>query len=359
MADSAVTSYVFLDTEVFQAHQLDLQSPNIRRLVRLAVDGPVRILLTSVTRGEVMDDLQERAREAIKRLKECRRLSSTMRRILPESTVNAIDAVKRERVVTILQDEFEAFMTEAKVTVLSVEGVSDGVFKKYFAGIPPFGGHGVTKKVEFPDAFAFGALEAWTTNNVAKVYVVSNDSDWKSMCASTPALICVARLDELLGHFTDTETGFDIKRGLEERDEELKEMIRAKAEDLDVHIAGDMLMDGEVDGHEILDVDILESNVVEIEGGEAFVSVLCTVSVSAHVVADDSDSWIKDSDTKNVSYLFRMAGAVDRAVEKTVEVTVKYDQNKPQDVTIEHVEFEDHRLGLFVEEWELTRVDDE
>ena len=80
MADSAETPNVFLDTEVFRAHQLDFQSPNIRRLVRLAVEGPVRLLLTMVTKGEVLDDLKERARDAIKQLKEVRRLSSTMRR---------------------------------------------------------------------------------------------------------------------------------------------------------------------------------------------------------------------------------------------------------------------------------------
>src|SRR5205823_5999161 len=57
VADSAVTPYVFLDTEVFRTHQLDFQSPNIRRLVRLAVEGPLRLLLTTVTKGEVMDDL--------------------------------------------------------------------------------------------------------------------------------------------------------------------------------------------------------------------------------------------------------------------------------------------------------------
>ncbi len=73
MADSAVTPYVFLDTEVFRAHQLDFQSTNIRRLVRLAVEGPVRLLQTAVTKGEVMDDLEVMAREAMERLKHVRR----------------------------------------------------------------------------------------------------------------------------------------------------------------------------------------------------------------------------------------------------------------------------------------------
>jgi hypothetical protein len=63
--DSAVTPYVFVDTEVFRAPQLDLESPNTRRLARLAVGGPVKVLLTKVTKGEVMNDLDEKAVEAM------------------------------------------------------------------------------------------------------------------------------------------------------------------------------------------------------------------------------------------------------------------------------------------------------
>ena len=102
------------------------------------------------------------------------------------------------------------------------------IFKKYLKGWPPFGGDKKTKKVEFPDAFAFGALEAWSAaNKDAKVYVVSRDGDWKQMCAGHASLIWVARLEELLQHFTDTETRFAIKKGLEERREELVEMLCA------------------------------------------------------------------------------------------------------------------------------------
>jgi hypothetical protein len=236
---------------------------------------------------------------------------------------------------------------------------ADGIFKKYFEGIPPFGGQGDNKKVEFPDAFALGALEVWSAaNENAKIYVVGKDRDWMKMCARHLSLISVARIDELLQHFTDTEIGFAIKRGLEEQREELLEMIRAKAEGLDIYLGGDMLIDGEIDGYEILDVDIVEFNVVEINDGEASVSMHCEVSVSADVVADDPDSWIKDSETKNVYYVFRIAGTVSRTVRKTAEVTVKYDKETREQITIESVEFEDTSVELFVEEDELERVDD-
>ena len=359
MADSAETPNVFLDTEVFRAHQLDFQSPNIRRLVRLAVEGPVRLLLTMVTKGEVLDDLKERARDAIKQLKEVRRLSSTMRKIMPEDAVQAVEDVKRDEAVAALQKEFDDFITETGATVLDLDGVSaDGIFKKYFEGTPPFGGQGDNKKVEFPDAFACGALEAWSAaNENAKVYVVSNDGDWKSMCGCNPVLLSVVRLADLLQHFTDTEVSFAIKKGLEEQHEELLKLVRAEAEKLDFYV-GDMLIDGEIESQEILDVDIEEFNVVEIKNGEASISVLCQVSVSADVVADDPDSWIKDSETKNVHYVFRMAGTVARILELTAEVAVKYDKENPEQVTIESVGFEETSIELFVEESELERVDD-
>lgn len=360
MADSAETHNVFLDTEVFRAHQLDFQSPNIRRLVRLAVEGPVNLLLTMVTKGEVMDDLKERAREAIKQLKEVRRLSTTMRKIMPEVAMKAVEYVKRDEAIAALQKEFDDFITETGATVLDLNCVSaNGIFKKYFEGTQPFGGQGDKKKVEFPDAFACGALEAWSSKNEnAKVYVVSNDGDWKSMCACNPVLLTVARLDELLQQFTDTEVSFAIRKGLGEQRVELLKLVRAQAEKLDFYVE-DMLIDGEIESHEILDVDIEEFLVVEIEDGKASVSVLCQVSISADVEASDPDSWIKDSETKNVHYVFRIAGTVARILDLTAEVVVKFVKENPEQVTIASVDFEENSIEIFVEVSEMERVNDD
>lgn len=53
MADSAATNNVFFDTEVFDCHQFDFAALSFRRLVRLAADGPMRVLLTTVTVSEI------------------------------------------------------------------------------------------------------------------------------------------------------------------------------------------------------------------------------------------------------------------------------------------------------------------
>jgi hypothetical protein len=280
---------------------------------------------------------------------------------MPGGAVDTIRAVKREDASGTLCKEFDDFIAETRAVVLDVDTVSpEAIFKKYFEGTPPFGGGGESKKVEFPDAFACGALEAWSAaNKDAKVYVVSNDGDWKKMCGLNQALISVAKLEELLQHFTDSEISFAIKKGLQEKRDELLEMVRGEAESLEVYVGGDQLLDGEVLDHEILDVDIEELNVVEIKDEEASVSVFCQVSVSADVEAHDPDSWIKDSETKNVYYVFRMTGTVERTVDMTAEVAVKYNKDNPEQVTIDSVVFEEDGVELFVEEGELQRVEDD
>jgi len=359
VADSAVTPYVFLDTEVFKGHNLDFRSPNIRRLVRLAAEEVVRVLLTTVTKGEVMDDLDERAREAIKQLKEVRRLASTMRKIMPGLAVDAVEEVERDGAIATLKKEFDDFIAETRATVLDLSSVdADAIFKKYFEGTPPFGGDKKSRKVEFPDAFAFAALEAWSrVQRNTKVYVVGADGDWKKMCEGHPNLIRVPTLEELLQHYTDSEVGFVIRKGLEAQRDKLLELVRAEAENMDVYVGGDMLIDGEIGSFEILDVEIEEFNVVEIKDGEASVSVVCQVSVGADVVADDPDSGVYDHETKDMHYIFRLAGTVARTVEKTAEVKVQYDEENAE-VIIESVDFEDNGMELFVEEQELERVDD-
>src|SRR5262249_39107176 len=154
------------------------------------------------------------------------------------------------------------------------------------------------------------------------------------------------------------EIGFAIKKGLESHREELLELLRAKAEKLDVYVGGDTLVDGEIENYEISDVEIADFHVVEIMDGEASVNVLCEVSVSADVVADDPDSGIRDSETKGIYYVYRIAGTVVRTVNMTAEVAVKYDVNNPEQITIENANFEENNVELFVEEHELERVDD-
>jgi hypothetical protein len=91
---------------------MELWVTNIRRLARLAGEGPVRLLLTTVTRGEVMD-LKEKAREAFNKLKEVRRDARVMQKRLLGHAMDAIEAVKRDDAIARLCKESEQTATRS------------------------------------------------------------------------------------------------------------------------------------------------------------------------------------------------------------------------------------------------------
>lgn len=357
VADSALTPNVFLDTEAFVAHQLDFQSPNLRRLVRLAVEGTIRLLLTTVTESEVRVHLDRHAKDVFKQIQNYSRACRIVKKLLPPEVMAALSAVDEEAIRKGLHDEFDEFIAESVATVLRVDQISpEAIFKKYFERKAPFGDGG--KKSEFPDAFAVAALEKWSADNTnAKAYVVTEDGDWRRSCRDGTTLLHVSKLRELLELFADSVLVTAIKAALHEKREELKHLIEQEAMDLD-YFAGDQLVDGEVDAVEDADVEIEGFHVVEAKDGSASVNVDCKVTVSLSIVADDADSGIYDHEDKCMHYVYRCSGTVTRDLERVVEITLAYVQLHPERVTISTAKFEDNSVDLDVEEGELTRDDD-
>ncbi len=357
MPDSALTPNVFLDTEVFEAHNLDLSSPNLRRLVRLTRAGKVNLLLTSVTRREVLAHLDEKAKEAFRHIKEFRRAARTMRKILPGAAVDALEAADKDAACKTLRTEFDSFIVETKATVVPVDKVCpEEIFEKYFAGAAPFGEG--NKKSEFPDAFACGALQAWrATNESGKIYIVSNDNDWKRACKDDPNLLSVTRIDELLQLFADSVLVTAILEALESMREDLVERVKQKAMDLD-YFPGDQLIEGEVDDVEEVDAEIEDFHVVEVKDGLAAVSVDCKLTVSALISAQDADSGIYDHEAEDMHYVWTASGSVTRTLERVVEVSLSYEVDHPERCTITGLDFEDNSVDLDVSEHELSRDDD-
>ncbi|OWK34906.1 PIN domain-containing protein [Fimbriiglobus ruber] len=356
MADSVVTPNVFLDTEVFDAHHLDFDSPNIERLARFAANGTVCLLLTTVTKREVLDHLEKQAAETFRTLKDFRKHSRVMRKVLPGETMDALDAAKREAMAETLVARFEEFLSITSATVLPVDGVpAEAVLTKYFEKQPPFGEG--KKKCEFPDAFAFCALQAWSEQNGDKeVYVVSNDGDWKKACAGHPRLIHVERLDELLQLYADSVLVTALLEALEANSEEVSNEIKVQVGEVGVY-PGSNLIDGEVDDPNGKHVDIENTRIVEAKDGTASASVRCTLTIEAYVQADDPNSAVYDSDVKGYVHVGRIGGWIEREFERDVEVTLNYDPKHPEKASIVAARFYDQEFDLDVEEEELSRDD--
>jgi hypothetical protein len=353
MADNAVTRIVFLDTEAFDHHSRDFTAANLRILLRLASTEEIRVILTAVTENEVRKHLDNDAKDAFKRLQNYKRMSRAVKRILPDPKLQPED---EESVRKDLHQEFDTFLEHAKVEVISIDMVAPGpIFKKYFEQKPPFGAK--DKKCEFPDAFAFAALEQWCIDNSAKVYVVGGDGDWKRACKDHANLIYVERLDELLEKFGDSVQVTAVKEALSKVRDDVIEFIKEKAYNLDFYVS-DNLVEGELDGIEI-DLEVGDFHVVEAKDGKAFVSVPCTLDISGDVTAMDPNSMWTDPDTGELKSVWHLRGSAEHETERDVTMEVTYDPNDTDNVGFKNVQFEDRRVEFDVDEHDLSCSDED
>lgn len=354
MPDSAESKFVFVDTEVFDRHKHSLESPNIVRLRELTESGAVELFLTTVTVREIKSHLEREATKAFQQLKSYRRASSVVQRIVPNAEFGPEDEAPFKDAVF---GEFDAFLTNCRSTVLDVDQVSaESVFEAYFSQKPPFDAQ--DKKSEFPDAFAIAALRCWCEANEAMMYVVTGDKDWKRACREDSRLLYVQSLESLLEKFQDSATVAMIQRLLRSQIEEVKRLVTAEAEKLDVTVSLN-LCDGEHEDFSVDDIEFDEFHVVEAEDGDATVSVYCTLMVSAHVMADDPDSTYKDPDSGDYNSVWRISGQIEQEIEVEVSIHCGYNPNSPETIEISSVELECGSIELDPEDGELTRDDDD
>lgn len=353
MADTALTLNVFIDTEVFDHHSRDFQSANLRALRRLGSSGEINLFLTEITEHEVRAHIDSDAKDAFKRLQNYKRMSRAVKRVLPDPKLEPEDegAIQKD-----LQKDFDEFMRDAKIEILSVDGVPAGpIFKKYFEQKPPFGDK--NKKSEFPDAFALAALEVWCKAKSTKIYVVSGDSDWKRACNANPDLLHVERLDELLEKFGDSVQITAVKEALSKVWDDVVEFIDREAYNLDFFVS-DNLLDAELDVIEI-ELQVGELHVVEAKDGKAIVSVPCTLRINAEVTAMDPDSMWTDPDTGELKSVWHLRGSVEHETERDATMEVTYEASNTDTVGFTNVRFEDKYIDFDVDQRELSCSDED
>ncbi len=356
MADSAATNNVFLDTEVFDCHQFDFGASSFRRLVRLAADGPMRVLLTTVTVSEVRRHIDEHAERAFKQVETFRRILPLTRRVVTPELHEALSSTTTEEFRQAIHTAFDHFLADTKASVLSVDGVSpEAIFKAYFEVKPPFGDG--AKKNEFPDAFASAALLAWAAEDEnGKVYVVSNDKDWRRVCQDNAAFLHMAQLSELLEKYADSELVSYIREAINDRQDELKTLLDAAAKELYFYSSDGV--EAEIEEPDEVDVKIDDFHVIEAKDGKATVNLACTLHYAVTITDDDPDSGYTDPDDGDRRFVFRRSGTVEGDDEAAVTLTLLYDQAHPEQVTFGTVAFAQQEVHVSFEDGDLSREDD-
>lgn len=356
MPDSAATSNVFLDTQALEAHQFDFDSRNLRLLIRLAAEGHIRVVLTTVTVSEIQAHIDDHAKKAYRQIDTLRRISPLVKSRLSSEAHAVLASASEEEFRLSMRTAFDKFLADTKATILSVDSVSpEAVFKKYFESQPPFGDG--NKKSEFPDAFASAALQAWcSTEGNAKIYVVSDDKDWRRTCSGDGALVHIGQVSELLEKFADFVLVTAIKDALTAKKDQLKALIEGKAKDL-YYFSTDGV-EAEIEEVEEAEVEIEDAFVVDAEDGNAVANVFCTLRYKVFVVDDDPESGIYDHEEGGMHYVYRRSGSVEGEVERSVTVDIAYDQARPENIVFQAIAFDRDEVDVDLEDASLSREDE-
>lgn len=166
---------VFIDTSVFKANNYFSATSKINKLAELASKGRISIVLTSITKAEIIKHLTrdiENVRKSVKK-----KDNEVLRNIKgTDEYFSALDEMDAEKTANEL---VKTFIQRIGAYVIGLEYCKDieGIFRKYFKQEFPFS---EKKQKEFPDAFALAALEGYNHRSRYKMIVLSTDSDMQN-----------------------------------------------------------------------------------------------------------------------------------------------------------------------------------
>ncbi|WP_175709131.1 PIN domain-containing protein [Burkholderia ambifaria] len=202
---------IALDASIFDKYKNRLDSGLLRRVEQFHYGRRVQVLLSDVTRGEVLAHL----------VRDARNTDADLRKALRDA--EAAQLVSGDRAAQLLRDAADPAViaerrmadwvarTRAEVLDSAVRVDVRRLFERYFAAQPPFAASG-DKKAEFPDAAALLALEHWAEEHDTCVLLVSGDADWQHFCVGHPRLRCVGDLGAALSAFHDESAQFIGRR---------------------------------------------------------------------------------------------------------------------------------------------------
>lgn len=166
---------VFIDTSVFKANNYFSATSKINKLAELASKKRISIVLTSITKAEIIKHLTrdiESARKSVRK-----KDNEVLRNIKGTNDYySALDSLDAEKTATEMVNTFVK-RSEAYVIGLEYCKDIDEIFRKYFKQEFPFS---EKKQKEFPDAFALAALEGYNQSRRYKIIVLSTDPDMQN-----------------------------------------------------------------------------------------------------------------------------------------------------------------------------------
>jgi len=188
------TQFVFIDTQAFRRARVDWGGRSLSRLVELAQQGQLRLIVTDVTTREVRSQLRELLAEANASLSKHSGLLQQL------GVLSTIDRVRdQSTALGTLEAAFDQFLQDTRAINIPLISDLTGVLDDYFAQRPPFS---TKKKSEFPDAISIASVRLWCQQNRATAYIVSEDRDLQACCSESGPLFHAESINDIISRAT-------------------------------------------------------------------------------------------------------------------------------------------------------------
>jgi PIN domain len=296
------TRTVFLDTQAFCQQHLRFDHGAIKRLRELCKSRMLNLVVTEVVDGEVRAKLKERVEEAFRSLQKYQKDFAHLAVSPSEAVKHTLSPLTSEELLAQDIALWDAFLIETNATVISASHVSgSSLLSLYFQGIAPFSSG--RKKSEFPDAISLLTLESWNTTTGMPLYVVSGDRGLETWCEGKEQFLHIKGVADFLDLYNQSE---------EKLTSLAHEMFSSQQEWMleivgDAFVASGFIYDGnweaDVENVSVEKIDVLDTNVIEVDEQRAVVTVEVSITFGATIDGPDYDSGIWDSEDKRYMYV--------------------------------------------------------
>ncbi|WP_405633136.1 PIN domain-containing protein [Pseudoalteromonas sp. Ld20] len=350
MSDTLKTRHVFVDTQVFVRHGIQLERSALKRLRELASWRMINLVLTDVVVKEVETKIREKTKNARLALNKFIKESDLIS-VKISDAISFINEVLNEDVLDSHGKRvWTDYVSTSRASVLSSSVVDTSVLlSKYFDESPPFS---AKKKDEFPDAISFLSLESWAKDHKEGIYIVSGDGDAEEWCKNNKGFYYLKSLNDFIDLYNKTEEKLTylVHEIFETEKEWLLSIIEEEFKECEFSFRPDV--GAHVENVNVTEIQNLELSVIEIDEERALLSISMHIDFTADVSGEDYDSAIWDSEDKEYIYIPSYSSTVEEGEFFDVTIEVYMDISDKSFTRTNALMFDDSRTIEFGhDEW--------
>jgi hypothetical protein len=300
---------VVIDTSIWRGQNFNWSSQKLDKLTQLHEHGLVNIYIPHIVDLEIKGQIEKLARESFASLKKAFDKSPIT---IPGNIIPLVQAkeyfisTNEDLFVSMAIKDYENFKADLEVKILPLDPQkTNKVVDDYFRTNPPFE---EKKKAEFPDAFAIESAKSFFNG---QFIVISADGGWRKAFAGHSSAKFYSDLTEL---FSFLESEIIKEHATLEWAHSLisdnSNLVIALAKDKFIHsgfMATDVA-DDYIDSIEVNDVKLEDVILDYVSDNEIQFSCTIQIEYTATVDYSDPESWLKDDETKEIIYRYRITG---------------------------------------------------